>query len=148
MHQNEYLWSEGLIQQHSHFLLILFTYAGDDCENIMSHMANRLLKLIFSDIIIFFLSVNAFNSLCSLLWVYFQVLDLLLYTLYQQMKLNPFPNKPWFLRVCSTGLLKTLSEKEKLLAIFSFSHCVFYLFGELSAILIEIEIVVCKLFQF
>ena len=23
-------------------------------------------------------------------------------------KVNPFPNKPWFLRVCSTSLLKTL----------------------------------------
>ena len=31
-----------------------------------------------------------------------------------QNDLNPFPNKPWFLRVCSTSLLKTL-EKEKLL---------------------------------
>ena len=29
--------------------------------------------------------------------------------------LNPFPNKPWFLRVCSTSLLKTLWEQEKLL---------------------------------
>ena len=29
--------------------------------------------------------------------------------------LNPFPNKPWFVRVCSTSLLKTLWEKEKLL---------------------------------
>ena len=40
---------------------------------------------------------------------------------------NPFPNKPWFLRVCSTGLLKTLWEKEKLLVMsnFSFSHSVF-----------------------
>ena len=28
---------------------------------------------------------------------------------------NPFQNKPWFLRVCSTSLLKTLGEKEKLL---------------------------------
>ena len=28
---------------------------------------------------------------------------------------NPFPNKPWFLRVCITSLLKTLLEKEKLL---------------------------------
>ena len=27
---------------------------------------------------------------------------------------NPFPNKPWFLRVCSTSLLKTMWEKEKL----------------------------------
>ena len=45
---------------------------------------------------------------------------------------NPFPNKPWFLRVCSTSLLKTLWEKEKLLATsnFSFSHSVFYSFGE------------------
>ena len=24
---------------------------------------------------------------------------------------NPFPNKPWFLSVCSMGLLKTLREK-------------------------------------
>ena len=44
---------------------------------------------------------------------------------------NPFPNKPWFLRVCNTSLLKTLWEKEKLLVMsnFSFSHSVFYLFG-------------------
>ena len=26
---------------------------------------------------------------------------------------NPFPNKPWFLRVCSTSVLKTLREKKK-----------------------------------
>ena len=30
---------------------------------------------------------------------------------------------------------------------FSFSHSVFYLFGELSAIFLEVEIVVCKLFS-
>ena len=60
-----------------------------------------------------------------------------------------FPtNKPWFLRVCSTRLLKTLWEKEKLLipSNFSLSHSVFYLFEELSAIFIRFEIVVCKLF--
>ena len=40
---------------------------------------------------------------------------------------NSFPNKPWFLRVCSRSLLKTLWEKEKLLftSNFSFSHSVF-----------------------
>ena len=27
---------------------------------------------------------------------------------------NPFSNKPWFLSVCSTRLLKTLWEKEKI----------------------------------
>ena len=31
---------------------------------------------------------------------------------------------------------------------FSFSHCVFYPFGELSAIFIKFEIVVCKLIEF
>ena len=67
-----------------------------------------------------------------------------------ELSFNPFPNKPCFLRVCSTSLLKTLREKEKLLVTsnFSFSHSVFYLFGELSAIFNKLEIVVCKLFQF
>ena len=42
-------------------------------------------------------------------------------------KKNVNPNKPWFLRVCSTSLLKTLWEKEKLLITsnLSFSHHVF-----------------------
>ena len=46
--------------------------------------------------------------------------------------INPFPNKPWFLRVCSTSLLKTLWEKEKLLVTsnFSFSNSVFYPFED------------------
>ena len=63
---------------------------------------------------------------------------------------NPFPNEPLFLHVCSTSLLKTLWEKEKLLVTsnFSFSHSVFHLFGELPTIFIKFEIVVCKLFQF
>ena len=62
----------------------------------------------------------------------------------------PFPNKPLFSRVCSTSLLKTLWEKEKLLVTsnFSLSRSVFYMFEERSAIFIKSEIVVCKLFQF
>ena len=53
--------------------------------------------------------------------------------------INPFPNKPWFLRVCRISLLKTLWEKEKLLVTsnFSFSHSVFYPYRELSAIFIN-----------
>ena len=31
------------------------------------------------------------------------------------LRYNPFPYKPWFLCVCSTSILKTLLEKEKLL---------------------------------
>ena len=63
---------------------------------------------------------------------------------------NPFPNKPWFLCVCSTSLLKTQREKEKLLVTsnFSFSHSVFYLFGEFFAIFIQVKIVICKAFEF
>ena len=57
--------------------------------------------------------------------------------------INPLPNKPWFLHVCSTSLLKTLWEKEKLLVTsnFSFSHSVLHRFGELSAIFIKLGIV-------
>ena len=63
---------------------------------------------------------------------------------------NPIPNKPSFLRVCSTSLLKTLWEKKKLLVTsnFSFSHSVFYPFRERSSIFIEFDIVICKRFQF
>ena len=42
---------------------------------------------------------------------------------------NPFPNKPLFLLFCSTSLLKTLGEKEKLLVtgnfFLSYTHTLF-----------------------
>ena len=65
-------------------------------------------------------------------------------------KCSPFPNKPWFLNVSNTSLLKTRREKEKSLVTsnFSFSHSVFYTFGKLSAISFKFEIVVCNLFDF
>ena len=65
-------------------------------------------------------------------------------------KLNPFPNKPWFLHVCCTSILKKLWKTEKLLLMsnFSFSPSVFYLYGQLSAIYVKLEIVICNLFQF
>ena len=50
-----------------------------------------------------------------LLFQHFQTLICL------KLGINPFPNKPWFLRVCSTSLLKTLWEKEKLLLTSNFS---------------------------
>ena len=53
-----------------------------------------------------------------------------------------FPNKPLFLCVCSTRLLKTPVTSN-----FSFFHSVFYPFGKLSAIFIKFKIV-CKFFQF
>ena len=60
----------------------------------------------------------------------------------------PFPNNPCFLRLQYKSLENPVG-KEKLLVTsnFSFSHSVFYQFGELSAIFIKFEIVVCKLFE-
>ena len=62
------------------------------------------------------------------------------------MILHRFPYKPLFLSVCSNSLLKTLREKENLLATSNFylSHIVFYPFGELSAILSKFKIFVCS----
>ena len=53
-----------------------------------------------------------------------------IYPILYNVEFNPFPNKPLFLGVCSTSLLKTLWEKEKLLlkSNFSFSRSVFYCF--------------------
>ena len=63
---------------------------------------------------------------------------------------NPFPNKPWFVSVCSISLLKILREKKEFFigSNFSFSHNVFYPFRELSAIFIQFKLIVCKPFEF
>ena len=68
----------------------------------------------------------------------------------KQKMINPFPNKPWFLRVYSMSLLKTLWEKEKLLVMsnFSFSNSVLYHFGKYSATFIKFKIVVRRLFEY
>ena len=60
---------------------------------------------------------------------------------------NPFPNKPWFLRVYSVSLLKTPWENGQLFVTSNFSFCnsVFYPFREFCAIFIKFKIVVCKL---
>ena len=50
--------------------------------------------------------------------------------------------KSWFLCVCSTSLLKTLWEKEKLLVTSSFPQWMFF---TLSTVCIKFEIFVCKL---
>ena len=74
----------------------------------------------------------------------------LLKWVYMEERLNPFPHNDAFWRPGETSLLKTLREKEKLLVTssFSFSHSVFYPFGQLSAIFVKFEIVVYKLLQF
>ena len=37
--------------------------------------------------------------------------------------LDPFPNKPWFLRVCSTSLMKTLWGKREIPHFLLFPQC-------------------------
>ena len=69
---------------------------------------------------------------------------------YGNVRLNPFPNKPLFLPICTRSLLKILWEKEKLLAtsnFFFFQRC-FIPFWRTFCYFIKFEIVVCKLFQF
>ena len=63
---------------------------------------------------------------------------------------KPFPKQALVLCVCHTCLLKIMWEKEKLLVTsnFSFTYIVFYPFGDLSAIFIKIEIVICIHFEF
>ena len=112
------------------------------------------------------------------IYMYINIFQLKAYKLFEnsdadlsQLVFNPFPNKPWFLRICSTSLLKTWREKEKLpwflricstsllktwrekekllvTSNFSFSLSVFYPFRELSAIVIKFKSVVCKIFHF
>ena len=47
---------------------------------------------------------------------------------YSFQSVNPFPNKPWFLRICCKCFLKTLWEREKLMVISpfptAFSTCI------------------------
>ena len=63
---------------------------------------------------------------------------------------NPFPNKPLFLRVCSTSLLQTLWEKEKIAITNNnfYSHSILYPFRDISTIIMKSEIVVCILSKF
>ena len=60
--------------------------------------------------------------------------------------INSFPNKPWFLRVCSTRLLKTLREKP---AFSTFPRMFFLLpITIFSNLVTVIYFVVYKCFQF
>ena len=59
----------------------------------------------------------------------------------KELTLNPFPNKPRLIHVYSRSRFKTLWAREKWLVTshFSFSHGIFYRFGELSAILSNLK---------
>ena len=61
----------------------------------------------------------------------------------------PFPKEALVFMCLQFKFFENTLEKEKLLLTnnFSFSHSVFYPFGEVSIIFVEFEIVICKLFQ-
>ena len=118
--------------------------ASANCENVRKEIS-QLIALLIDKIAhwinfwwvsaILLQCIGTYNSIalthcdntCTIHWasrwcMYFT------WTLYHTItSFNPFPNKPWFLHVCSIGLLKTLWEKEKLLETcnFSFYHSVF-----------------------
>ena len=74
----------------------------------------------FSSVILFstFFQLYCFQHIFS--YIIFNIFSIILWqTVHLPMHswffFNPFPSKPWFLRVCSTNLLRTLWEMEKLL---------------------------------
>ena len=85
---------------------------------------------------------NAQRRMRSFELFYISALLILLYTFRKQAQ--------GFYVCAAQAFWKHCGKKEQFLAIsnFFFSHSVFYPFGELSVIFIELKIVVCKLFQF
>ena len=110
-------------------------------------------KMLATSILFFFHNICYLFQTNFHLSVIFILSYLFIFSIWTSLKfcrlVNPLPNKPWFLRVCSTSLLKTLWKKKKLLVTsnFSFSHSVFYHFGEFCAFFIKFRIVVSNLFQ-
>ena len=85
---------------------------------------------------------------CSQKWLVNTDLECFCVT-FSNINFNPFPNKPWFLRVCCTSLLKTVWEKEKLLLTsnFSFSHSVFHPFGNFLPFLSNLKLLSANYFS-
>ena len=115
------MYKQGLVLERIHTYMYL----------LLSHCSMPILKISCSSKEIFALPVQCF---------YISI----------HYALKPFPNKPWFLRVCRRSHLKTPWEKEKLLVVsnFSSSHSFFHPFGELAAIFIRFQIDICKTFHF
>ena len=74
----------------------------------------------------------------------------LLWSGIEQCRFNPFPNKPWFLLVYNYKSFDNTVGKGEIARHeqFLIFRSVFYPFGELSAVFIKFEIVVCKPFLF
>ena len=79
-----------------------------------------------------------------LTWSFFTILDIRTFWC-----INPFTNKPWFLRVCGANLLKTLGKAEiaRNEQFLLFPLC-FPPVWRTSCHFHQFEIMVCKLFQF
>ena len=70
-----------------------------------------------------------------------------LHKLHAQPHFNPLTQTNPGFHVSAVQVFRKQYGKRIVRSNFSFSHYVFYQFGELSAIFIKYEIVVCKLFQ-
>ena len=60
---------------------------------------------------IFLANLVSFSLVITLEVACRSIFSVKLLSLSKTATLNPFPNKPWFLHVCSTNLLKTLWKK-------------------------------------
>ena len=139
------------------FINLKTTICSIQREIIITSLFRKLTKVSMNNFKIDISRISDPLEMCKNLFVFkslfinqFEILSHVAVEALYRSYLNPFPNKPWFLRVCSTSLFKTLWEKEKLLVTsnFSISHSGFYPFGDRSSISIKFEIVVFKLFQF
>ena len=140
MYQNEYLWNKGLSSDNllcACWSCTIMAAIESEVARIFSHSFNVCLCLKFIKVCLCITLTNEVQHDQPI----FRKSNLHFLTtnnpsVYSCIKVgsfylyfNPLPNKLWLLCVSSSGLLKTLWEKEKWL---SFSHCVFYPFEELK----------------
>ena len=140
LHRHLFHWSSYFQHPNGSLLLNVLEFeASKFCPNCSDIKFFRFFKVLSKHTISFNMKwlYDRFPELglqCKLLHSH-----IFLPAVFDTIPVNPFPNKPWFLRVCFTSLLKSLWEKEKLLVTsnFSFSHSDFYPFGKLSTIFIK-----------
>ena len=112
-----YLETHTLFTLHGHFISPLYNFFSQKAHK--KGITIACLKQMYIFICRFFITFKCFQKemqqACIKLLFPPNLAFRIIYSI------NPFPNKPWFLSVCSTRLLKTLWEKEKLLVTSNFS---------------------------
>ena len=149
------LWNYNHFSKYGHQVISLLSLFPDRREPVTNEITSLLqppARLLFHKHVFSVISgCNLHRILCHgnfLVFVFDSMEISVSFRTRSKYKHKPFPKQALVLRVCSTILLKTLWEKEKLLVTsnFSFSHSVFYQLREISAFFNRYEIAICKLF--